>query len=308
MYRGKHSGNSDWSRRRFLQTAGSLVAFARSEVNGVAAVAKRGVSLVVNLVDPVASAPASLWAAKELEDALKAHDVIVLRCQRVAQANAGDLCLVVAGLSSPLAVDVLKRTKMNIAAAPEALAIFPCLVANRKVTLVCGYDPRGIVYALLDLADRVWNASSDPIIAMESASAIAERPANQARSITRLFVSDIHDKPWYNDREMWPHYLTMLATQRFNRFNLAFGIGYDFIRNVTDAYFLFTYPFLVNVPGYNVRVPQLPDAERDHNLEMLRFISEQTIARGLEFHVGLWMHGYEWINSPNANYYLRPHG
>ena len=83
---------------------------------------------------------------------------------------------------------------------------------------------------------------------------------------------------------------------------LSFGIGYDFLRTVTDAYFLFAYPFLLDVPGYNVRVPQLPDAERDRNLEMLRFISEQTVARGMEFQLGIWMHGYEWIDSPKPNY------
>ncbi len=26
------------------------------------------------------------------------------------------------------------------------------------------------------------------------------------RSVTRLFTSDVEDKPWYNDREMWPAY------------------------------------------------------------------------------------------------------
>ena len=112
----------------------------------------------------------------------------------------------------------------------------------------------------------------------------------------------MEDKPWFNDRAMWPRYFDMLATQRFNRFNLAFGIGYDFIRHVTDAYFLFTYPFLLKVPGYDVRVLQLPDTERDRNLDMLKYISEQCVMRGLEFHVGLWMHGYVWIDSPDANY------
>ncbi len=58
----------------------------------------------------------------------------------------------------------------------------------------------------------------------------------------------------------------------------------------------------LSVPGYNVRVPQLPDAERDKNLEMLKFISEQTAARGIQFQLGIWMHGYEWLNSPNPNY------
>ncbi|MDP2995870.1 MAG: hypothetical protein Q8N47_00190, partial [Bryobacterales bacterium] len=61
-------------------------------------------------------------------------------------------------------------------------------------------------------------------------------------------------------------------------------------------------PFFLSVPGYNVRVPQLPDAERDRNLEMLKFISEQTVARGLQFQLGIWMHGYEWIDSPKPNY------
>jgi hypothetical protein len=35
---------------------------------------------------------------------------------------------------------------------------------------------------------------------------------------------------------------------------------------------------------------------------MLKFIGEQTVARGIEFQLGLWMHGYEWIDSPHANY------
>ncbi len=122
------------------------------------------------------------------------------------------------------------------------------------------------------------------------------------RSVTRLFTSEIEDKPWYYDRAMWPAYLSMLAAQRFNRFNLALGIGYDFLTSVTDAYFLFAYPFLLSVPGYNVRAPELPDAERDRNLEMLRFISEQTTVRGMEFQLGIWMHGYRWISSPNPNY------
>src|SRR5260370_22523186 len=64
---------------------------------------------------------------------------------------------------------------------------------------------------------------------------------------------------------MSPPRLSMLAANRFNRFHLAFGIGYDFLTRVTDAYFLFAYPFLLRVPGYNVRVPQLADAERDSN-------------------------------------------
>jgi hypothetical protein len=126
--------------------------------------------------------------------------------------------------------------------------------------------------------------------------------ANAVRSVQRLFTSEVEDKPWFYDREMWPQYLAMLAENRFTRFNLSFGIGYDFLRAVTDAYFLFAYPFLLSVPGYNVHAVNLPDAERDRNLETLRYISEQTVKAGLQFQLGIWMHGYVWENSPHPNY------
>jgi hypothetical protein len=132
--------------------------------------------------------------------------------------------------------------------------------------------------------------------------AVATPGTHNVRSMQRLFVSEAEDKPWFYDREMWPHYLAMLAENQFNRFNLSFGIGYDFLRQVTDAYFLFAYPFFLSVPGYNVRAVNLPDAERDRNLETLRFISEQTVRHGLQFQLGLWMHGYQWQDSPKPNY------
>jgi hypothetical protein len=94
----------------------------------------------------------------------------------------------------------------------------------------------------------------------------------------------------------------MLATQRFNRFNLAFGLGYDFTTDIRDCYFHFAYPFLLSAPGYNVRAVPLPDAERERNLEMLRFISDETAKRGLQFQLGLWTHAYRWTDSPKANY------
>jgi hypothetical protein len=139
-------------------------------------------------------------------------------------------------------------------------------------------------------------------LAFPQSSAMGGTPANAVRSMMRLFVSEVEDKPWFYDREMWPRYLAMLAENRFTRFNLSFGIGYDFLRGVTDAYALFAYPFFVDVPGYKVRAAKLPDAERARNLETLQFISEQTAAHGLDFQLGIWMHGYVWENSPHPNY------
>ena len=278
--------SSRCNRRQFLGTA----ALGASASAGLASAVAFPVAIVLDPADPVAAAPPCRWAAGELSGALMARGVEARIVDRIAQAAGGDLCIVATGNRQGRAPSVA-----------EGLALGSAKVNGRDVVFATGQDPRGLVYALLELADRVRHLP-DVAGALAVPAPIAERPANTIRSVTRLFTSDIEDKPWYNDREMWPQYLTMLATQRFNRFNLAYGIGYDFLRSVTDAYFLFAYPFLLDVPGYHVRVPQLPDSERDRNLEMLKFISEQTVARGLEFQLGIWMHGYEWINSPHPNY------
>lgn len=268
---------------------------------GIARAGAQGVAIILDPGDAVGSTTQAQWAAKELETALQARGIAVRRCERLSQASAGDLCIVAGGVSAPVSRQLLQSAGVSVAAVPEALGLVPGKVSGREVLLACGFDVRGLAYALLDLADRARHGA-DPLAALSLPKPVSERPANVIRGLARLFVSDVEDKPWYYDREMWPSYLTMLATQRYNRFNLSFGIGYDFLTNVKDAYFLFAYPFLLAVPGYNVKAAGLPDAERDRNLEMLKFIGAETVARGIKFQLGIWMHGYEWIKSPGANY------
>jgi hypothetical protein len=287
------------SRRDFVKMAGisavgvSSLRYMKFDATGVA--------IVIDPADAIAGSAPSQWAVKELESSLTSAGIHVYRCDHLAQAKSGDLRIVATGAESSAARQLLKDRKIDIPAAQEALGIVPFQADGEQVLLAAGHDERGLVYALLELADRV-RYSDRPLDSLKVQEPIVERPANGIRSLSRLFVSDVEDKPWFNDREMWKQYLTMVTTQRFNRFNLCLGLGYDFLQNVTDAYFLFAYPFFLSVPGYNVRVPQLPDAERDNNLAMLKFISEQTVARGMQFQLGLWMHGYEWLNSPNPNY------
>jgi len=287
------------SRRKFMKLTGIGTLGITSL--GFTGIKEIGIAIVYDPTDALASSKPVQWAISELEKSLVSNKIIVSRLTQTDQAKGDGLTIVVAGSGSPLAQQFLKTSGAALPTGPEVVGLIPSNSGGKQILLASGNDEQGLVYALLELCDRV-NNSTHPIESLNITKSIIEQPANEVRSNTRLFVSDIEDKPWYNDREMWPEYLTMLATQRFNRFSLSFGIGYDFLQNVTDGYFVFAYPFLLPVPGYNVRVPQLPDKERDHNLEMLQYISEQTVARGMKFQLGLWMHGYEWLNSPNPNY------
>jgi hypothetical protein len=258
-----------------------------------------GVAIILNPED--AKQKPAQWVTVELRDALKSRGVAAEIFNSLEQAPSGFDCVIAATANSSIGKRALATTGLSLPKVPEAVGLSRGKMGNRRVLLACGSDARGLVYAVLELADRV-NFAVDPLQELSQIQRTVEQPANRVRSIARAFVSEVEDKPWFNDREMWPRYLTMLATQRFNRFNLSLGIGYDFLQNVTDAYFLFAYPFLLSVPGYDVRVPELPNAERDRNLEMLKFISEGTVARGLQFQLGIWMHGYDWSRSPHANY------
>ncbi len=296
-WQGNAMSEHRFSRRVFLSGAGLASAVAARPAAGPQAV------LVLDPADPVAAAAPVRWAAAELEEALRSHGVAAVQRDSLSQVPADAAVVLIAGAGSATARNILKGAGLASPADPEALAVSPGRVADRTVTLACGSDARGAVYAVLELADRVRHAE-DPLAALEAVKPGIEKPANRIRSIARCFESDVEDKPWFYDKAFWHAYLTMLATHRYNRFSLTLGLGYNRPRNLRDVYFYFAYPFLVSPPGYNVRARPLPDAERDRNLEMLRFISEETARRGLRFQLALWTHAYEWEESPEANYVI----
>lgn len=291
--------SSRLNRRAFLRQT-SLVTAAGLASKAFAATG-RAVSLVIDPEDATASAAPVAWAVTELEQALHAKGVAVHRHAAISDAPQADVCIVISGSRSALSRSVLAGARVKMPQAPESMGIVPGKAAGRSVLLACGPDARGMVYALLELADRVTLGDS-PIAALHPARAVVEKPANRVRSVNRAFVSDVEDKPWLHDRTMWPAYLTMLAGQRFNRFSLTLGLGYDYPNPVLDSYLYFAYPFLINVPGYTVRAVGLPDQERDQNLAVLRFISDEAAARGLDFQLGLWTHAYEFSKGSNPNY------
>ncbi|HUB77422.1 MAG TPA: twin-arginine translocation signal domain-containing protein [Bryobacteraceae bacterium] len=287
-------------RREFLRRTG-LAGGALACGPLANAQAPDAVSLVLDPSEAVASAPPALWAAQELQKALADSGTAVTRREHPEVAPLSEFCVVVSGTKAPLAASAMKAAGVIAPDDPESLVLLTTKIAAHQALLVCGSDTRGLVYALLDLADRARRpmGSRGPLFVSFP---LVERPANEVRSVMRQFTSEPLDKPWFYDREMWPRYLTMLATERFNRFHLAFGFGYDSLQQVADSYLLFAYPFLLDVPGYRVRVTNLPDDERDRNLETLRFISEQTAARGIDFELGIWMHGYQLGAGSRARY------
>jgi hypothetical protein len=278
------------SRREFLQIGAlslgaATLGFASSTAitNGSTVGLIRGKDLRITDAENVS------WALDHLAQKLELRGFKVRRVQSIEELAPKEFCIVASGKLS-----VRNDSYGFYTISPETLA-------GRPVLTAFGSDSLSVMYALLEIADRVEHAD-DPAAALAFDKPFSERARNQYRGICRPFVSDVEDKPWFNDRAMWPDYFAMLATQRINRFHLALGLGYDFLKGVTDSYLLFAYPFLLEVPGYNVRAVNLRDAERDQNLANLQYISRQAVLHGIDFQLGLWTHGYQFADSPNVNY------
>ena len=257
------------------------------------------VSLLVSSKDKMAQTESVKWATDHLRGVLENKGVDCQVRSDIKKVPASDICVIIAGKDDKISKAVLKKQGVAVADMPESLVLVEGEWSGRPVVLACGSDARGLIYAVVELADRI-SCGIPYTEALRVTEAIAEEPASRVRGIYRTFTNEKSDKPWYNDREFWTHYLTELATQRINRFSLALGMAYNSHRGVVDSYFFFPYPFFVDVPGYSVRATGLPDEERDSNLEMLKFISEETAKRGMEFQLALWSHGYEFPE--NVNY------
>ena len=280
---------SHLQRRNFLKLMGAVPA-----AEAAPAWAQSG---AVYFLDQSGFAPVSL-AVKKLQVALTAHGSKLQTVSDPKQAKG--LLILAAKPQSPLAAGFPPPAAGWASA--DCLRLVPGQMGDIPALLVSATDARGFVYGLQELAERVEFGGP---VALHLKDRVEETSPNRVRSVARAFVSEIDDKEWFYDRDGWRDYLDMLVKARFNRFSFTLGIGYDFPKGVTGDYFHFPYPYLVEVPGYNVTItPALPIGEREKNLDTLKFIARETGARGLEFQLGLWTHAWLWTDSPKSDHVI----
>jgi hypothetical protein len=160
---------------------------------------------------------------------------------------------------------------------PECYSVTPdSITAN---------DERGLMYGLLEAADqirengRLSKASGCPAVAM--------------RGIRYFLHNEDLERNWYYSAEYWPQYFSMLAQNRFNRFNMVFAHQTNYLAP--------PYPFWLALPEFpEIRVPGLSAAQRQKNLEMLQYISQAAADHGIDFTLGIWEHNIQTRMTPTT--------
>ncbi len=240
----------------------------------------------VSLVTDGLLGPATRHGLNKVRLALRAKKLQIEQTTSL-EISSGNLILVL-GLSKgdgPAArlhdsLDIPKPTK------DESLVVKRTRWRSKKVLLLSGADDRGLMYALLDVADRIGWAESRRAGTLSEVRNIEEEPAVAERVLSIYTMHQANFESYFYDEAYWAKYLDMLAKNRFNTFALLFG--YE-----NWGYFSPPYPYFFDLEEFpDVKVVGITKEKQRRNLKALNRIIDMTHERGLNFTLGIWDHIY----------------
>jgi len=201
--------------------------------------------------------------------------------------KASGRILLVTGLSEGegMVAQLLKDGQPPVLQVPEALTIRRAVGLSRPAWLISGYDDRGLMYGLLEVAERIsWSPNrKDPMSEVEP---ITEAPDVPIRAISMYTMNRAYWESRFYDEAYWARYLDMLARNRFNSVVVIFG--YE-----NGGFLAPCYPYFFDVEGFpTIRMEGMTVEDQARNLSALNRMIEMAHQRGLDFKVGIWDHIY----------------
>jgi len=241
--------------------------------------------ITISVISDAAPGPAAQHGLNQLIAALKAKGVAVEQAGSLAAARGETLIVAGTAAGSGAAAALHKSLGVAPPEGAESLLVRRAKWQGKTVWLVSGADDRGLMYALLDVVDRVgW--ATDPNHPLSEVRDAAERPSVPERGLSIYTMQQADFEGRFFNEDYWARYFDMLARDRFNTFVLIFG--YE-----NAGYFAPAYPYFFDVEGFpDVRVVGLTKEQQERNLKALNRLIQMAHDRGLNFTAGLWDHIY----------------
>jgi len=240
---------------------------------------------MVSIVPDRTPGVAVLHGLTKLTDALKAKNISFEKVGSLQEARGKSI--VVAGLSSGegSASQLLKAGNIDVPQVDEALTIRNTNWQKKPVWLISGFDNPGLMYGLLDVADRIgW--SSNPKNPLSEVKEITEKPDVSERAISLYTMNRAYWESRFYDEAYWTRYLDMLAQNRFNSMVVIFG--YE-----NGGFLAPCYPYFFDTEAFpDVKMVGITHAEQKRNLDALNKLISMAHDRGVKFSVGIWDHIY----------------
>lgn len=238
----------------------------------------------ISLVVPGLLGPGGRHGLAKVREALQRREIAFEETPALDDAR-GETYLVALQGPAPAVDALISQAGVTLPDIPESLLVQPTSWRGLPTWLVAGADDRGLMYALLDLADRIAFAP-DPAQPLSEVRPAEERPEVRVRSLSIYTMHKADFERRLHNRAYWARYLDMLARNRFNTFALLFA--YE-----SAGYMAPPYPYFFAVPGFpGVHVPAVPPDAQARNLDALNLLVAMAHARGLDVTLGIWDHIY----------------
>lgn len=242
------------------------------------------VKKVAVIADAALDEPAR-HGVRKLEEALRAKGVAVSEGE--GQLSGSDLVLLVGlGTGSGPAAAALAEMKVPAPRGVEALTIrIGARYQGKPAIVLTGSDGAGLMYAALDLADRVgWTRNgTNPF---QFARDATEKPYLKERGVTIFTMNRAYFESHLLDDQFWVRYFDMFAEDRFNYLVLTFG--YE-----DGGYMAPLYPYFFDVKEFpEVHVVGLTLEQQARNLKALKTMLRLAAERGIHVKPGIWDHIY----------------
>ena len=218
------------------------------------------------------------FGKKEFSAALSGYNVKINEINHWVSCAGKNEPVIVVGTTAERNIQILlENAGVSYHLEPESVIYQWCETHAGRVLVISGSDDVGLMYALLEMAERIEAGGYEALVNTEN---LTESPDNRIRGMDRYIVGHLDDE-WFKSEEFWHYYLARLAKARFNRFYLI--VGFD------TPYLTPPYPFFTTVEGYeNITVEGLSDQARDDNLRALRRVGQLCKEYGLMFGFATW--------------------
>ena len=240
---------------------------------------------VVEIVVPSTQAPPATYGIARLREALEISGFRVT--ERSTNSSSPADFTIFAGTSADCeAARVLEEAGRALPSDPEALVIRRIQPHKGRPGLVLyGSDARGLMYAALDVAERVrWSATGgDPFQNVREAD---EKPYLQERGISMYTMHRAYFESRLFDERYWQKYFDLLASSRINNFVVIFG--YE-----NGGFMAPPYPYFFDVDEFpDVKFVGLSRDQQARNRAAFKKMMQLAHDRGISVTAGIWDHIY----------------
>jgi hypothetical protein len=241
--------------------------------------------LKVTVVADPSSGRSVHYALRKLKEALHGAGCTVITAANPEDVIGGELVLAGTSRANGPAARALREANSVLPSSAEGLTVRRLTVHGRSAIVFCGADDHGLMYALLDAAERVgW--TSNPASPFAAVREITEEPNVRDRAIGTYVMNRAYWESRAFDERYWIRYFDLLASNRFNRFHIVFG--YE-----NGGFLAPAYPYFFDTPGYSgVHMVGVTPDQQKKNLAALNRIIELGHDRGIAVSLGIWDHIY----------------